>query len=275
YFRIRRRAGPRQPIREECGSMSVAEGVSKLSTIAYFSMEIGFDPAIPSYSGGLGILAGGTLRTAAALRLRTGRVALLYHRGYCRQHLDTLGNQSETPCDWNPADRLEALPARVAVSIEGRTVAIRAWRYVIVGVDGDEVPVYLLDTDLPENAPEDRALSDHLYGGDGRHRLGQEAVLGLGGVAMLRALGHDVDVYHMNEGHSSLLTLALLEQRVREWGTGEPTDDDREWVRRRCVFTTHTPVAAGHDQFGLDLVRQVLGPEPATRLDRLRPRPLA
>src|SRR5690606_8155996 len=115
-------------------------------------------------------------------------------------------------------------------------------------VSGFEVPLYLLDTDLPENAPEDRALTDHLYGGDDRYRLGQEAVLGLGGIAILRALGHhSIHTFHMNEGHSALLGLALLED-TRGGGADEwPTEQDVDAVRSRCVFTTHTPVPAGHD----------------------------
>jgi starch phosphorylase len=157
---------------------------------------------------------------------------------------------------------LEPLLPRVAIRLEGREVRIRVWRRVVGGVRGDTVPVYFLDTDVEENDPRDRALCGTLYGGDDRYRLSQEAVLGLGGVAMLRALGYaDVHAYHMNEGHSALLTLALLEERLAPTRLAPLTEADKEAVRKKCVFTTHTPVAAGHDQFPAYLVEEVLGPE--------------
>ncbi len=229
-------------------------------TIAYFSMEIGLDAAIPTYSGGLGVLSGDTLRAAADLGLPMAAVTLLHRKGYFRQHLDAAGNQSETPTVWMPEEVLEPLSPRVTVTIAGRSVQVCAWRYVVRGVFGHTVPVYLLDTDLAENSPWDRTLTDHLYGGDSYYRLCQEVVLGLGGAMMLRALGYDrVQPYHMNEGHAALLTLALLEQQTAGSSWHAVTDEDVETVRQRCVFTTHTPVPAGHDHFPLDMVRQVLG----------------
>jgi starch phosphorylase len=229
-------------------------------TIAYFTMEIGLDAAIPTYSGGLGVLAGDTLRAAADLGLPMVAVTLLHRKGYFRQHLDAAGNQSESPVAWVPEEVLEALPARVFVPIAGRSVQVRAWRYVVRGVFGYSVPVYLLDTDIEGNSPWDRTLTDHLYGGDSYYRLCQEVVLGLGGVMMLRALRYDrIQPYHMNEGHAALLILALLEQQTAGSGWPSITDEDVEAVRQRCVFTTHTPVPAGHDRFPLDLVQQVLG----------------
>ena len=225
-------------------------------------MEIGLDPALPTYSGGLGVLAGDTLRAAADLGLPMVGVSLIHRRGYFRQRLDGRGNQSEQPADWAPEAALESLAPRVVLPIEGRLVQVRAWCYRVRGVSGHIVPVYLLDTALTENDPPARALTDSLYGGDERYRLAQEAVLGLGGVAMLRALGHaSVQTYHMNEGHAALLGLALLEELVRGRGGDTVTTADIEAVRGRCVFTTHTPVPAGHDQFSLDLARQVLGAE--------------
>jgi starch phosphorylase len=229
-------------------------------TIAYFSMEIGLDAAIPTYSGGLGVLSGDTLRAAADLGLPMAAVTLLHRKGYFRQHLDAAGNQSETPTVWVPEEVLEPLSPCVTVTIEGRSVRVCAWRYVVRGVFGHTVPVYLLDTNMEDNSPWDRTLTDHLYGGDSHYRLCQEVVLGLGGVMMLRALGYDrLQPYHMNEGHAALLTLALLEQQSAASGWHAVTDEDVETVRQRCVFTTHTPVPAGHDRFPLDMVRQVLG----------------
>lgn len=236
--------------------------------VAYFSMEVGIEPEIPTYSGGLGVLAGDVLRAAADLGLPMAGVSLIHRKGYFRQELDALGSQRESPAIWAPEEHLEALAPRVTVLVEDRTVLVRAWRYRVVGVSGFEVPLYLLDTDLPENAPEDRALTDHLYGGDDRYRLGQEAVLGLGGIAILRALGHhSIHTFHMNEGHSALLGLALLED-TRGGGADEwPTEQDVDAVRSRCVFTTHTPVPAGHDRFPISLVRRVLGNERADLLE--------
>lgn len=237
------------------------------SLIAYFSMEIGIDPGIPTYSGGLGILAGDTLRAAADLGVPLVGMTLLYRKGYFRQSLDAHGNQSENPCQWSPEHILQPMKHRIAVSIEGRQVSIQAWRYLIKGVSGYVVPLYFLDTDLPENSPEDRSLTDHLYGGDDRYRLCQEVVLGLGGAAMLNSLGHTkIRTYHMNEGHSALLTLALLNKLTGEGEFKPANEKDKEEVRQKCVFTTHTPVPAGHDIFSLELVQKVLGEKMANVL---------
>jgi glycogen phosphorylase len=231
-------------------------------TIAYFSMEIGLDTSIPTYSGGLGVLAGDTLRAAADLGLPMAAVTLLHRRGYFRQRLDPVGNQLESPMAWVPEEVLESLSPRVTISIEDRSVQVCAWRHVVRGVFGHIVPVYLLDTDIDDNSPWDRTLTDHLYGGDSHYRLCQEVVLGLGGVMMLRALGYDrLQPYHMNEGHAALLTLPLLQQQTAGKGWYAVTDEDVEAVRQLCVFTTHTPVPAGHDRFPLYLVQQVLGRE--------------
>jgi glycogen phosphorylase len=236
-------------------------------TIAYFSMEIGLDSAIPTYSGGLGVLAGDTLRAAADLGLPMVAVTLLYRKGYFRQHLDAAGNQSESAVAWVPEEVLEPLAPQVTISIEGRPVQVCAWRHVVRGVFGHIVTVYLLDTDIEDNSLWDRTLTDHLYGGDSRYRLCQEVVLGLGGVTLLRALGYErIQPYHMNEGHAALLTLALLKEQSGDGGWYAVTDEDVEAVRQRCVFTTHTPVPAGHDRFSMELVQRVLGKEWATFL---------
>jgi starch phosphorylase len=184
------------------------------TTVAYFSMEIALDKAVPTYSGGLGVLAGDTLRSAADLAVPVVGMTLLHRKGYFEQHLDQSGNQTEAPVVWRPEDMLEPVDARASVQIEGRTVHIRAWKYPVRGVSGHEVPVYLLDTQLPENEEQDRTLTDYLYGGDNRYRLCQEVVLGMGGAAMLKALQCPAQLYHLNEGHSALLTLCLLEWQL-------------------------------------------------------------
>jgi starch phosphorylase len=231
-----------------------------LPNIAYFSMEIALDPKIPTYSGGLGILAGDTLRSAADIGVPVVAVTLVYRNGYFRQQLDASGSQTEQPQPWDPARTVEAVDAHVSVEIEGRTVAVRAWKYTVQGVTGSVVPVYLLDTDLPENTPEDRRLTDRLYGGAERYRLCQEMVLGLGGLQMLqKVVPGGVQRYHMNEGHSSLLALGLLERRLSQSFAGRIKQLDIDSVRQLCIFTTHTPVPAGHDQFPPELVKQVLG----------------
>jgi len=236
------------------------EAAVQSPAVAYFSMEVGLTSAMPTYSGGLGVVAGDTLRAAADLGLPMAAVTLLHHKGYFDQHLDAQGNQTESPSIWSPEAFLEPLPARVTVTIEGRQVQVRAWRYLVRGLSAYSIPVYFLDTTLPENDPFDRTLTDYLYGGDEHYRLCQETLLGLGGVAMLRALRHSgVQLYHMNEGHSALLVLALLEEQTKGRDLHDITEADVQAVRESCVFTTHTPVAAGQDQFSPDLVRQVLG----------------
>lgn len=242
----------------------------KPHSVAYFSMEIALEASIPTYSGGLGVLAGDTLRAAADLRLPMVAITLAHRKGYFRQHLDPEGRQTETPADWSPADRLEGLDATAWVTVENRAVQLRAWRYVVRAISGHAIPVYLLDSALPENDPYDQALTDSLYGGDSRYRLCQEVVLGIGGIAILRALGHaDIHTYHMNEGHSSLLTLALLQEHAGLHDRGSVVESDVEAVRTRCVFTTHTPVDAGHDRFTAELVESVLGKERTGILARL------
>ena len=229
-------------------------------TIAYFSMEIGLQVEMPTYSGGLGILAGDTIRAAADLRVPMVAMTLLHRKGYFFQQLDASGWQTEAPVQWVVEDFLSDTGTRTQVDIEGRTVHIRAWRHDVRGADGYLVPVYFLDADLPDNGDWDRTLTDYLYGGDAHYRFCQEVILGTGGVRMLRALGHtSLQRFHMNEGHASLLTVELLRERREAEGRSEIVADDLEAVRRQCVFTTHTPVPAGHDQFPLELVDQVLG----------------
>lgn len=235
---------------------SAASGMATERSIAYFSMEIAIDPRIPTYSGGLGVLAGDTLRSCADLNVPVVAVTLLYEKGYFNQKLDEQGNQYELPACWKPGDYLRPLPEKIQVRLEGRTVEVAAWGFDIIGITGYPVPVIFLDTNLEENSEFDRGLTSFIYGGDEKYRLAQEIILGIGGVRMLRKLGYTgLNKYHMNEGHASLLVLELLKERE---GKEEPVWDF-EGVRRSCVFTTHTPVAAGHDHFPYELVENLLG----------------
>jgi starch phosphorylase len=234
--------------------------MNELRTIAYFSMEIGIETGISTYSGGLGVLAGDTIRSAADLDVPMVAVTLLYRQGYFRQSLEADGWQREEPVTWPVEQVLEELPPRTSVAIDGRIVHLRAWQYKVRGIGGYTVPIYLLDADLPENAEWDRTLTHSLYGGDEYYRLCQEVILGIGGVRMLRALGYEaIRSFHMNEGHAALLTLELLDEQAKKAGRSTLTEDDVAAVRGKCVFTTHTPVPAGHDKFRLDLARQVIG----------------
>jgi len=228
--------------------------------IAYFSMEIALASEIPTYSGGLGVLAGDTMRSAADLDLPMIGVTLASRAGYFRQDIVD-GRQLERPDTWQPEKWARHLPAKVALQIGSREVWVGAWLYSVEGHRGGAVPVILLDTDLPENQAEDRELTHYLYGGDEAYRLKQEMVLGIGGVRMLGALGLEIRKYHLNEGHAALLTLELLRRLAHSpQEAGNPgLHYDVPAVRQRCVFTTHTPVEAGHDQFPYDLAERLLG----------------
>lgn len=229
--------------------------------VGYFSMEIALRSEIPTYAGGLGVLAGDTLRSAADLGIPLVGVTLVSREGYFRQSFDAGGRQVEHPDPWEPSAWAELLPAKVSVAIEGRQVWIGGWLYVVEGAGGGCAPVVLLDCDLPENAPQDRRITHALYGGDREYRLRQEIVLGIGGVRMLEALGFGIDAYHLNEGHSVLLALELL--RRSEYEEAERREGEAIYdlprVRAKCHFTTHTPVDAGHDRFPYDVVHRVLG----------------
>lgn len=251
------------------GSRNAVHTAAGEGMVGYFSMEIAIQPSMPTYSGGLGVLAGDTLRSAADLGLVLAAVTLVHRKGYFRQILDENGGQREESQPWNPESVLTPEEPRVVVTIEGRPVQVRALRYDMEGVTGHTIPIYMLDTDLEENDPRDRGLTDHLYGGDTNYRLAQEIVLGLGGFRMLEALGHDVSVYHMNEGHAALLTLALLEKTLAGGALSSAQDRDFEAVRQQCVFTTHTPVPAGHDRFGMDQAYRILGTELTQTVERI------
>jgi starch phosphorylase len=219
--------------------------------IAYFSMEIGIKSDMPTYSGGLGVLAGDVIRSSADLRIPLVAVTLVSKKGYLKQKITPDGRQLEYPEEWEPSKFMKLLPATVTVRIDGRDVKVKVWVYDQESLTGGVVPVLFLTTDVEGNAQEDREITDYLYGGDESYRLKQEIVLGIGGIKILEALNINVKRYHMNEGHSSLLTLELLRRN----------EMDADEVKNLCVFTTHTPVEAAFDKFSYDLVSEVLGTE--------------
>jgi len=248
-----------------------AAGKPARARVAYFTMEIGLRDELPTYSGGLGVLAGDTVRSAADLRVPMVAVTLLHRGGYFRQSLDAGGTQRDERVRWEPADQLTELEPTVTIKLEGKDVAIGAWMTTVRGSDGFEAPVLYLDTDRPENAKDDRAITDRLYGGGDELRLRQEAVLGVGGVRMLEALGYtNLARYHMNEGHAALLVPELRLRLAKRLGAPPSDDSVERAVAELCVFTTHTPVPAGHDRFPMDLARRLLEPELA---DLLEPEP--
>lgn len=229
--------------------------------IAYFSMEIALRPEMHTYSGGLGVLAGDTARSCADLEIPVVFVTLVSRSGYLKQEIDANGRQVDHPDPWEPGGWTEPLGAMITVPIEGREVWVRPWLMPLTCPLGHCIPILLLDTDLEQNSPEDRKITDALYGGDAEYRLKQEIVLGIGGVRLLQALGFSIHTYHMNEGHAALLGLQLLRQRrhhPEDVRPGEPVFDPAQ-VREMCVFTTHTPVSAASDLFAYDVVEKVLG----------------
>jgi starch phosphorylase len=239
------------------------------NTIAYFSMEIGLDPNIPTYSGGLGILAGDTIRAAADVNLPYVGITLLTRQGYFLQCLDSDGTQHATPQPWDVRKQLKLCQPQVSVHLDQRHVKVRAWRYTVTGVQGTAVPVIYLDTDMAGNHRDDRALSQALYGGDNAYRLRQEWILGIAGVKMLRALGYkQVKCFHMNEGHAAFLTFELLSETLRASRDKRLTKAHLATVQQQCVFTTHTPVPAGHDAFAIKDAKQAIGPHPAWAIAR-------
>ncbi len=210
-------------------------------------MEVALEPDIPTYSGGLGVLSGDTLRSAADMSLPVVGITLIYSGGYFYQLITQEGNQVEKPIRWDFLDALEDTKKVVRVKIQDKEIAIKAWRYTIKGVTGHEVPVLLLDTNITENEPWQRSLTQALYDAHPFNRISQEIILGIGGTKMLGALGYnDIETYHMNEGHSAFLTIELL-------GKYKTVDE----LRRHCTFTTHTPVEAGHERFDYALVNDV------------------
>ncbi|HSS19932.1 MAG TPA: alpha-glucan family phosphorylase [Pyrinomonadaceae bacterium] len=234
--------------------------ISTENPVAYFCAEYGVHNSLPLYSGGLGVLAGDHLKSASDLSVPLVAIGLLYRYGYFRQKLDRLGWQEESYVETDPTQLplelvagADAKPLEVEVLIRERAVRAQVWRANI-----GRVSLYLLDTNIPANAETDRWVTGHLYGGDRETRIVQEMLLGIGGIRLIRKLGIQPKVFHLNEGHSAFLTLEL----ARELTTTQDLSfaDAATLVRQRCVFTTHTPVAAGNDEFEVDLVTRSFGP---------------
>ena len=217
--------------------------------IAYFSAEIGISSNLPTYSGGLGVLAGDHIKSAADLGINMVAISLLYKEGYFKQIIDQEGKQKEVYPKFIPEPLLTKLDHIFSIKLNGKEVFIKACVYKHKSISGNSIPIYFLDTDIPENDSETREITLRLYSGDKKHRILQEAVLGYGGMKLLDILGEDkIAKYHMNEGHCSFLVLDLLKK----------FNGDVEKVRSKCHFTTHTPVPAGHDQFEFKLVKKLL-----------------
>ena len=218
--------------------------------VAYFSAEIGLSSDIPTYSGGLGVLAGDHIKASADIGLKMVAVTLLYKQGYFKQRINDSGDQVELYPDFDYSTKFEVVSDRVCITLNQRKVWIGIYRYIYIGENNHQVPIYFLDTDIDDNCDDDRNITLRLYSGDSHHRIMQEAVLGLGGMKVLECLGFNaIKTYHMNEGHCSFLTLELLKKY----------NGDADRVRSSCHFTTHTPVPAGHDQFDISSCRQILG----------------
>jgi starch phosphorylase len=239
---------------------TVHAGVLGSKPVVYFSAEFGIHESVPIYSGGLGVLAGDHVKSASGLGIPLIAVGLFYTQGYFRQHLDVDGYQHE---EYQPT-KVDLLPIEPAVGTDGQPIMVRVdtrggalhakvWKLAV-----GRCSLYLLDSDVPENAPEDRPLTSRLYGGDTRTRIRQEIILGVGGVKAIRALGIVPGVYHLNEGHSAFATLEAVRGRMER--DGYPYDDAIRRVARQTVFTTHTPVPAGHDRFDSGLMEEHLGP---------------
>jgi len=224
--------------------------ILKGKKIAYFSMELGLEPEFSTYSGGLGILAGDTVRSSADLKIPLVAITLVNKKGYFKQELTPQGRQIEHPDEWHPQNILTPLQEEIQVEVQGKPVKVRTWFYIVESSTGGNVPVFFLDTDIEGNSDEDRDITSYLYGGEQTYRIKQEVVLGVGGLRLLHTLETEVIKYHLNEGHASFLFLELLKD----------FNMDAEKVREICVFTTHTPVEAGHDKFQYELATQILPP---------------
>lgn len=248
-----------QPVLSWQGSVSPV--ITAEHPVAYFCAEYGVHNSLPLYSGGLGMLAGDHLKSASDLRLPLVAVGLLYHYGYFRQRLRRDGWQEEHYGETYPAElpieqvkNPDGSPMLVEVSIRSRNVRAIVWRANV-----GRVPLYLLDTDIPENEQTDQWVTGHLYGGDRETRIVQEMLLGIGGIRLLRKLGVEPHVYHLNEGHSAFLTLELAREIVQK--EQRTFAEAAAIVKQQCVFTTHTPIAAGNDEFDPALVARSFGGE--------------
>ena len=232
--------------------------MQRMGHIGYFTAEIGLRSELHTYSGGLGVLAGDHVKSAADAEIDLIGITLLYREGYGRQHIDQDGNQSESFAAIDPADHLIDTGLELMLPLDGKTIYSRIWKVEVVGITGHIVPVYFLDTHHPQNSDYHSVLGARLYGGDDEVRIRQEYLLGVGGLRLLNLLRIELDGLHLNEGHC---TFALLELLNKGW-----TRNDLE---KKVLFTTHTPVPAGHDRFNWDSVKAVLGdmlPEDAKQL---------
>lgn len=234
-------------------------GVLGSKPVAYFSAEFGIHESIQIYSGGLGVLSGDHIKSASGLGVPLVAIGLFYDQGYFKQHLNEEGYQMEEYQD----TKVENLPMKHAVDPEGKpitvTVELKGGKLLakVWQMNVGRVPLFLLDCDVDGNSPEDRELTSRLYGGDERTRIRQEMVLGVGGIKALKALGITPGVYHLNEGHSAFATLEAVRDHMHE--DGMSFDDALREVAKRTVFTTHTPVPAGHDRFDAGLIEEHLG----------------
>jgi len=219
-----------------------------MGLVGYFTAEIGLWSELHTYSGGLGVLAGDHVKSAADAEIDLVGITLLYREGYGRQHIDSDGNQSESYGAIDPVEHLVDTGLELALPLDGTTLYSRVWKVDVTGETGHIVPVYFLDTHHDNNSEGHRRLGARLYGGDDNVRIRQEYLLGVGGIRLLNLLGKEIDGLHLNEGHC---TFALLEMLSRGW--------TREELKKRTLFTTHTPVPAGHDRFDWDSVKAVLG----------------
>ena len=217
--------------------------------IAYFSAEIGISSSLPTYSGGLGVLAGDHIKASADIELPMVAVTLLYKEGFFKQEIDSQGKQRESYPNFDYQSQLRLLSKSISINLRGRDVLVKCHEYLHKGLTGHEIPIYFLDVDVDENDVEDRNITLRLYSGDNSHRILQEAILGFGGTMLLEHIGYkNINTFHMNEGHCSFLTLALLKR----------FNNDHGRVKSMCHFTTHTPVEAGHDQFSISRCREIL-----------------
>jgi glycogen phosphorylase len=235
-------------------------GVLRPSPVAYFSAEFGIHESLPVYSGGLGVLSGDHIKSASDLAVPLVAIGLFYGQGYFRQRLDRNGWQQE---EYRETD-VSQLPMEVAIGKNGRPVVVEtetrggSIRAQVWRVEVGRCDLFLLDSDVEGNAPDDRKLTSRLYGGDLRTRIRQELLLGVGGFRALKAMGITPGVLHLNEGHSAFAVLEAISTRMKEEGIG--FEDAVSRVSREVVFTTHTPVPAGHDRFAADLIEEHLGP---------------
>jgi starch phosphorylase len=227
------------------------------SYIGYFSNEIHFHDLVPTVAGGLGILAGDMLRSAADMQFPMVGVTLLPRKGYFHQQLLPDGTQIAQPVKWRVEDHLTPTGVKIKIPLQDREVTGTAWRHEIKGCTGGKGPIICIDTDLPENTPYDRTLTDYLYGGDKDYRLAQEILLGIGGARMLDALGYKIFKHHINEGHAAFIAAEMVRKAKEEHGNLS-AEEIHQIVRNQLFFTTHTPVPAGHDKYPAWKIKQAI-----------------